>query len=176
MKKALSIILTVLLIASLGCNVYLFMTYKSTLNALADAKSETDTISASLSEKESTITEANTKIAELETTIADLQKQITELAEATNSDIEADITGVDGTVAEGDYDELDHPETTPELDEDIISSMIDEMLGQSSGGSNDSSNYVPEGWEVGILDPGDDYTGPQELITKPEWGGGEFDN
>lgn len=32
MKKALSIIITVLLIASIGCNVYLFMTQTSHLN------------------------------------------------------------------------------------------------------------------------------------------------
>lgn len=79
MKKAISIILTVLLIASIACNVHLFTTYKTTLNALSDAKSEMATITESLSEKKSDIAKANTKIADLETTITDLQTSIADL-------------------------------------------------------------------------------------------------
>lgn len=79
MKKAVSIILTVLLIASIACNMYLFMIYKTNVNALKGAKSETDSITTKLSEKEDIIEEANDTIADLKTTIIDLQISIDDL-------------------------------------------------------------------------------------------------
>lgn len=184
MKKALSIILTVLLVASIGCNVYLFMTYKSTINALTDAKSEADTISASLSEKESALAEANTKITELETMIADLQSQITEV-KALVDEKEKELEAAKESAKADATDEIEsssNPETTPvitdDVIDDIVNDIVDDIVGKPSGGGGGGKQAtapVPEGWSTELVDPGDS-TGPLELITKPEWGGGTFDN
>ena len=179
MKKALSILLTVLLVASIGCNVYLFMTYKSTINALTDAKSEADTISASLSEKESALAEANTKITELETTIADLQSQITEV-KALVDEKEKELEAAKESAKADATDEIEsfsNPETTPVIADEDIDKLVDDLLGEPSGGGGGQQAVgpVPEGWSTELVDPGDS-TGPQDLGPgDPNSAGGEFD-
>lgn len=178
MKKALSIILTVLLVASIGCNVYLFMTYKSTINALTDAKSEVDTISASLSEKESALAEANTKITELETTIADLQSQITEvkaLVDEKEKELEADKESAKADATD-EIESSSNPETTPVITDDVIDDIVDDILGKPSGGGGQVVGPLPEGWEVGILDDSETPdNNPGVLPSNPDLAGGQID-
>ena len=156
MKKALSILLTVLLVASIGCNVYLFMTYKSTINALTDAKSEADTISASLSEKESALAEANTKITELETTIADLQSQITEV-KALVDEKEKELEAAKESAKADATDEIEsfsNPETTPVITDEDIDKIVGDILGKPSGGGGGQQAVgpLPEGWDCELHD------------------------
>ena len=179
MKKALSIILTVLLVASIGCNVYLFMTYKSTLNALTDAKSETATISASLSEKESAITEANTKITELETTIADLQSQITKvkaLVDEKEKELEAAKESAKADATD-EIESISNPETTPVVTDDMINDIVNDIVGKPSGGGGGQATApVPEGWSTELHDDSEiPDNNPGVLPSNPDLAGGQID-
>lgn len=176
--KIKTLIISSLLIAGIltGCNGQ---------SATATIETETTTEIESTTESESTTSEIaleNEKgMASFSSTqgkvegaeIEIIEEETTE--ESTNSDIEADITGVDGTVAEGDYDELDHPETTPVVTDDMINDIVNDLVGKPSGGGGQATTPVPEGWSTELVDPGD-YTGPGELLPPdPNFAGGQID-
>lgn len=163
--KIKTLIIGSLLIAGIltGCNGQ---------SATTTAETQTTTEIESTAEVESTTTEPEST-TEVESTTSETEPAP---EESTNSNVEADITGVDGTVAEGDYDELDHPETKSVITDDVIDDIVDDILGKPSGGGNDSSNYIPEGWAVLDEDAlGPD--GPQDLGPgDPRFAGGEIDH
>lgn len=149
-NKIVTILLSVLIIISVGGNIYLLNQSKTVSASLASATTELNNLSASITEKDNLITEANTTISELETTIADLQSQITTLTE-TVSALETEnqelleqktVPEVDGT----------DPEPKPDTDGDpfndaYIDQLIQEILAeqQSSGGSSSTAgSSTPE--------------------------------
>lgn len=149
-NKIVTILLSVLIIISVGGNIYLLNQSKTVSASLASATTELNNLSASITEKDNLITEANTTISELETTIADLQSQITTLTE-TVSALETEnqelleqktVPEVDGTDPEPEPDTDGDP-----FDDAYIDQLIQEILAeqQSSGGSSSTAgSSTPE--------------------------------
>lgn len=159
MKKVVSITLTVLLIASIACNLCLFVIYKTILNSLTDAKLETDTITVELSEKESEIEKANDTIADLETTITDLQitiddlqKQVLEakvFAEEKEKELEANKESASNAL-------LSNTKETPQVKSSTLSNTSNGQTKQPE--VSEELNVMINPYTGEVMGPDDHYT------------------
>lgn len=192
-NKIVTIILSILLVVSLGANVFLYMSTSKTtenLSALTNTKeelaSEIETKTTELNSLTSDIEALNAKILELTDSVDSLTTENNDI----KSKIEADSTGSSDYIE----DELTITDTKPTLDEraKFIQSMVekgyitqeeaDDMMRrqeeidrQEEEQQNQPSN--PGHIDVDVpgvsedTDPVDDYTGIDDVELPPElWG------